>query len=112
MRHVPALAVGNHQQAGVAAAPTTRSSAVQPFEPRRSKQASCGLTATQAGPAASISSRQRSPIASAAAPAGGLPRREPLRRPGWIRVEAEAYLAAALGDERREPVGKRCAQLG
>ena len=30
------------------------SSARQPAAPRRSKQASCGLTATQAGPAASM----------------------------------------------------------
>jgi len=37
------------------AAAQTSSSAAQPGAPRRSKQASCGLIATQAGPARSIS---------------------------------------------------------
>jgi hypothetical protein len=40
------------------AAAQTSSSAAQPGAPRRSKQASCGLIATQAGPARSISALQ------------------------------------------------------
>ena len=45
---------------------TTCSSASQPGAPSRSKQASCGLTATHAGPAATIAARQCSVTASAA----------------------------------------------
>ena len=41
----------------------------------------------------------------------GLNARPGLRlEPGRIRVESEADLAAALCDERREPVGERCFQ--
>src|SRR3954468_23792492 len=49
----------------------TCSSASQPGAPRRSKHASCGLTATQAGPAASISARQWTSTAAAASAGGG-----------------------------------------
>jgi hypothetical protein len=48
------------------AAPQTSASAAQPGAPSRSKQASWGLTATQAGPARSISSRQWAATAAAA----------------------------------------------
>jgi len=48
------------------AAAQTSVSAAQPGAPSRSKQASCGLTATQAGPARSISSRQWAATAAAA----------------------------------------------
>jgi hypothetical protein len=58
-RHVAALAVGDHDQSGGPRAATTSPSAAIPGAPSRSKQASCGLTATQAGPAA------RSPRGSA-----------------------------------------------
>ena len=44
---------------------TTCSSASQPGAPSRSKQASWSLTATHAGPAASIAARQWSVTASA-----------------------------------------------
>jgi hypothetical protein len=39
--------------------------------------------------------------------AGGPARIEPVEKPGRVRVEAEADLAAALFDERREPIRKR-----
>ena len=88
------------------AAAQTSASAAQPGAPSRSKQASCGLTATQAGPARSISAgsarRPRRP------PLGG---RRGSRRPGAVPgelgrvgVEPEADLAAALFDERRQPI--------
>ena len=49
--HVAPLAVGDHEQAVIAGEDATvASSASHPGAPRRSKQASCGLTATQAGP--------------------------------------------------------------
>ena len=57
-RHVAALAVGSTSRPAARACAQVASSASQPANPRRSKQASCGLTATQAGPAASISARQ------------------------------------------------------
>ena len=92
---------------------TTCSSASQPGAPRRSKQASWGLTATQAGPAASIAARQCSITASAVRPrepgivrlpADPLDRARPQR--GRIGVEPEHDLAAALLYERRKPVGE------
>ena len=91
-------------------AATTWLSAAQPGAPRRSKQASWGLTATQYGAVASIS------VAAVGGDRlgrglGGLDARPRLRlEPGRIRVESEADLAAALCDERREPVGERCCQ--
>ena len=51
-RHVTALAVGDDEQPPLRAAAAVSASARQPGAPRRSKQASWGLTATQAGPAA------------------------------------------------------------
>src|SRR4051812_30804874 len=48
------------------AARVTASRAAQPSAPRRSKQASCGLTATTASPTASMTARQWSWTASAA----------------------------------------------
>ena len=49
-RHVAALAVGDDQQAGLAGARRRpRRAPPSPGAPSRSKQASCGLTATQAG---------------------------------------------------------------
>ena len=97
-RHVAALAVGDHQQTRRRGPRrTTCSSAAQPGEPRRSKQASCGFTATHAAAVAAISARQ----SSATAAGRGLGRRRARPRvarlePGGIRVEAEADLAAAL----------------
>ena len=112
MRHVPALAVGDHQQAGVSRRPddplerhpALRAEALEAGELRLDRDAGGRRRLDQLE--AAVADRL------GRGPGGRLPRREPLRRPGWIRVEAEAYLAAALGDERREPVGKRCAQLG
>ena len=78
-RHVAALAVGDHEQAVVARdrrrcarAPPSRA------RPRRSKQASWSLTATQAGPAATIAARQCSATASAVSARA----RSALARPG------------------------------
>ena len=73
---VAALAVGDDEQAGGAGVrDTSPRSAAQPGAPSRSKHASCGLTATHAGPAASISAAQWPPTAaaarSAAVPDGG-----------------------------------------
>src|SRR3954470_9563475 len=45
-------------------------SAIQPGAPRRSKQATCGFTATQAGPAAAMSAAQCTATAAAARSAG------------------------------------------
>lgn len=53
------------------AAPQTSASAVQPGAPRRSKQASWGLTATQAGPTRPISERQLAATAAATRSAAG-----------------------------------------
>ena len=53
------------------AAAQTSASAAHPGAPSRSKQASCGLTATQAGPACSISERQCAATAAAARSAAG-----------------------------------------
>src|SRR3954447_7822628 len=108
------------------AARTTAASADQPGAPSRSKQASCGLTATQAAPAASIARRQW--LSTSAAPRGARPsgattalagpRRDRRRlrgthhgagggdpQPLGVWVEAEADLAAALLDEGRQAVG-------
>ena len=91
------------------AAAQTSARAAQPGAPRRSKQASCGFTATQAGPGpldqrAAVRRRPRRPASSAAGRPGSAgvgPVPGQLRRVG---VEAEADLAAALLDERREPI--------
>src|SRR3954451_13582822 len=54
---------------------TTASTADHPREPRRSKQASCGLTPTHEGPAASIAARQwRSTASAVSVPASTAPR--------------------------------------
>ena len=69
------------------------------------------MTATQAGPARSISARQWAATA-AAGQLGGRRLGSPGSRPvpgqlGRVGVEAEADLAAALFDERREPIRER-----
>ena len=76
-----------------------------PAEPRRSKQASCGLTATQAGPAASISARQWASTAAAASAAAGAGlrrrrRRRPCRRARWRGARALAGGLAGSGHRR------------
>ena len=101
VRHVAALAVGDHEQAGrprvrgdVAPAPR------QPGPPSRSKQASCSFTPTQAPPAESISARQCAATALAARSAGESPRRPPrapraAARPDPGRARAGAGSRAA-----------------
>ena len=92
----------------------TCSSASQPGAPSRSKQASCGLTATQAGPAATIAARQWSVTASAvcararrAAPGSPPDPRHGLRPQRCrVGVEPEHDTTAALLNERRKPVGE------
>src|SRR4051794_25644568 len=54
----PRLASATTSSPAARACSTTCSSACQPAAPRRSKQATCGLTATHAGPAASMTARQ------------------------------------------------------
>jgi hypothetical protein len=56
-RDVAALAVGEHEQAALARVRADVLEREPAGAPRRSKHASCGLTATQAGPAASISAQ-------------------------------------------------------
>ena len=78
---------------------TVAVSAVQPGAPRRSKQASCGLTATQAGPAASMSAAQCAVTAAAARSAGGAGCRDGAGgvrpQPRGIGIEPEDDLALA-----------------
>ena len=89
------------------AASITSPSARHPGAPSRSKQASCGLTATQAGPAlldqlaAVGDDRVGGSLGRIAGSAGVRGQRR------GVGVEAEADLAAALGGERRQPVGER-----
>ena len=67
----PRLPSASTSRPGARACSTTSLRArAQPGAPRRSKQASCGLTATQAGPAASIAARQCAATAAAARSAG------------------------------------------
>ena len=87
-RDVAALAVGDRQQPGLAGGVRRpRSSAAQPGAPRRSKQASCGLTATQAGPARSIRRaavrRATAAAARSAAGASSPPGADPTRQQAW-----------------------------
>ena len=80
--------------------------------PSRSKHASCGLTATQAGPAASIAAQQCAPPPRRCTRRGR--RRAATRRPAQSRParawpdrgRAQHDLAAALFDERDEPFGE------
>ena len=98
---VAALAVGEHEQAGGAGVRrSVASSASQPAEPRRSKQASCGLTATQAGPAASISARQWASTAAAASA-----RRRGAGPPGAPRRGGSASTSADARRSRCSPDG-------
>ena len=84
-------------------------SASRPGAPRRSKQASCGLTATTASPTASITAAQCA--ATAAAPLRRRSRgRDGCRvrpQPGRVRIEAEDDLAerAATAAASRSPNG-------
>ena len=106
-RHVAALAVGDDQQPVLArGVARTAPAHPTPARPRRSKQASWSLTATHAGPAASIAAAQWRTTASAVATLRlarhPLERRRPQRR--RVGVEPEHDPAAALLYERREPV--------
>ena len=108
---VAALAVGEDEQARPrGACSTTSVSAAHPGAPRRSKQASCGLTATQAGPAASISARQCATTAAAARSAGVPPvghRSQRLRpQARGVGIEPEDDLRLAVGDHRGQAVGE------
>ena len=88
---VAALGVGEHEQARGAGVPATSPSARQPGAPRRSKHATCGLTATQAGPGAQCDhAPRRAAAASRRRPrhAGPQPRR--------VGVEPEDDLGLAL----------------
>ena len=107
----PRLPSASTSRPGVAAAwRDVCASASQPAAPRRSKQASCGLTATHAGPAASITARQCAATAaaarSAAAPvaAGGPSAAGP--EPRRVGVEPEDDLGLARCDEARQPVAE------
>ena len=110
MRHVAALAVRDHQQAGAARVRGRRPpSAAQPGAPSRSKQASCSFTPAQAAPAASISARQWAATAPAARSAGVSPAAAALRirqQLGRIGVEPEQQLALARADELRDAVAE------
>ena len=98
-RDVAALAVGEHEQARARGrARTTCSSASQPGAPSRSKHASCGLTATHAGPAASISARQWASTAAAASSRATRRRRPAARR---RRPPAASGRRRERGGERR-----------
>ena len=80
----------------------------QPRAPRRSKHASWGLAATQAGPAASMP-RQCAATAAAARSAGTRPWAPPLGlrpEPRGVGVEPQDDLGLALGDEGLQPVGE------
>src|ERR687898_160217 len=82
---------------------TIASSASMPAKPRRSKHASCGLTATQAGPAASTSARQWARKAEPVARLGH--RADRLRpEPGRVRVDAEHDLRLARRDRGGEAI--------
>ena len=110
---VAALAVGDHEQArrrGRARRP--RASAAQPGAPRRSKHASCGLTATHAGAAASITARQcasdRAPPA-ARRRAAGRPR-VARRRPATARAgsgSSPSTICDSRARRRARPGGRR-----
>ena len=68
---VAALGIGEHEQAAARARARRRVRARSSrAAPRRSKQASCGLTATHAGPAASMAAAQWAATAAAARSAG------------------------------------------
>ena len=91
----------------------TAARAAQPGAPSRSKQASCGLTATQALPAASMAATQWARDGRGSR--GGriatrIGRRDPFGRPrpqcGRVRVQPEHDLTATLLYERRKPVGE------
>ncbi len=88
---------------------TTAPSTARPGSPSASKRASCGLTATQAGAAASISARQCASTAAAAALARrklavGRLRGGPQR--SWIGIDAEDELGLALGHPRGQRVAE------
>src|SRR5919106_4035782 len=102
------------------------SSASQPGAPSRSKQASCGFTATQAGPADTIAARQWSTTASAVwvrakrPPAAVPPKRSSASgqsaagsgsSPSTTRLRRSSTSAASRSQKcsRREPPVKSCA---
>src|SRR4051794_24200482 len=82
----PRLASARTSRPAARACSTVADSAAPPGAPRRSKQATCGLTATIAAPTASITARQWARTAAAARAAGVVPsaaRAAPgQRRPG------------------------------
>ena len=92
------------------AASIVASSAAHPGGPSRSKQASCGFTATQLSPAAAMrrgsGAPPRRPCAPARRPGGRRARRAVGPEPQRIRIEAEHELALALGHEGGEAVGE------
>ncbi len=113
--HVAALAVGDAGAGRLSwVACDDRSSAAQPGAPRRSKHASCGLTATHAGPAASIAARSAARprplvralrVARAPSAAPRQPRPRPAtERPGRGRGRARSGYGAPL---RAPPAGRR-----
>src|SRR3954470_21391698 len=68
----PRLASASTKRPAAWACSTVALSAAQPGAPRRSKQATCGLTATTASPTASMTARQWARTPAAARAAGGL----------------------------------------
>src|SRR4051812_21354367 len=84
---------------------TTASSADHPREPRRSKQASCGLTPTHEGPAASIAARQwRSTASAVSVPASTAPGHRAAgsgSRPSTIWLRRSATSAASRSANAR-----------
>src|SRR5215213_6201975 len=93
----PRLASTRTSSPAARAAATTRSSAAQPGAPRRSKHATCGLAATQAGPAAAMSAEHCATTISAARSGGG---------------PADAPTAASASGQTRAGSGSRPSTTG
>ena len=106
---VAALGVGITSSPASRAWATIAASAVQPGAPRRSKQASCGLHATHAGAAASMSAAQCAVTAAAASSAGvpdagTAPAASGHRRAGSGSIPRTIWLSrAATWAARRSP---------
>ena len=108
---VAALAVGEHEQAGGAGVLDDRlASAAQPGAPRRSKHASCGLTAHARGPGrvdqrAAVRDHRRG-RALGGRPVGGHVSQRLRPQPRRVGVEPQDDLGLAPGDDLRQPVAE------
>ena len=116
-RHVAALAVGDHEQAGVARrVARRRSSAAQPgrAEALEARELRLDRDAGRAGRLDrrdAVARRRRRPCASAGSPAAAAASSADGPELGRVGVEPEHDLAAALLYERREPVGEAVARV-